>query len=73
MKTDRRYIERYRGMIIFKDRDGYTAQNGPDYAADNEETLDDARNAIERYWKSMSEDEPRDDSPSLGEPWWHHR
>lgn len=44
------FIERYQGLVIWQSGDGFCACNGPDYAADNEETLDDAKRAIERYW-----------------------
>lgn len=49
---DKHYVvARHAGLTILEGPDGFCACNGPDFAADNEETLEDAKVAIDRYWQ----------------------
>lgn len=41
---------KYAGLWIIRGEDGYCAQNGHEYAADNEPTLEGAKAAIDDYW-----------------------
>lgn len=45
------YVTRYKNMAIYRSEDGYSACNGPDFAADNEPTLEDAKASIDAYWE----------------------
>lgn len=45
-----KFVGRHQGLKIYQDEDGFCAQNGDDYAADNEPTLDAAKAAIDDYF-----------------------
>jgi hypothetical protein len=53
-KAEGVYVTRYNHMAIYLTEDGYIARNGSDYAADNEETLEDTKAAIDQYWIDQS-------------------
>lgn len=50
--TGQTFVCRYTGLNIYKTEDGYCAKNGHDYAADNAETLEEAKAQIDDYWES---------------------
>ncbi len=53
-KSEGTYVARYQNMAIYLTEDGYIARNGPDYACDNAETIEDAKAQIDQYWADMS-------------------